>query len=251
MSLRQYLEDKNPPGFTLVYIYYRIYFNLKYYELLNISIKNEGEKMSEIKKWLPVLVMILAIPFTVASYCGDGNTPNKFISEDSKPNRPIEEQSKIVVKTTETVAAVKETVAESKVKGTTYETDKFSILVPDGWVTKDLTNDGAIAVMVTKGEDLMQLVVYLNPYYTADYPDAKAYSKYLIDNTIEQQNGTAIKEVKMFDVTFFKTSFTANGMEQTSFAGDKNGEVVNIIMGGKDNQNNVEIKAMLDSIKFK
>ena len=73
----------------------------------------------------------------------------------------------------------------------------------------------------------------------------------MIENIIEQQNGTAIGEVKMFDVTFFKTSFTTNGMYQTSFAGDKNGEVVNIIMGGKDHQNTVEIKAMQESIKFK
>jgi hypothetical protein len=30
-----------------------------------------------------------------------------------------------------------------------------------------------------------------------------------------------------------------------------NREVTNLIMGGKDYQNNVEIKAMLESIKFK
>ena len=46
----------------------------------------------------------------------------------------------------------------------------------------------------------------------------------------------------MFDVPFFKTSFTADPCgDQTSFAGNKNGEVVNIIMAGKDYQNNVEI----------
>jgi hypothetical protein len=100
----------------------------------------------------------------------------------------------------------------------------------------------------------MQLGVYLAPYYTDKYPETAAaedYSKYLIENTIEQQNGTAIGEVKMFDVTFFKTSFTANGMDQTSFAGEKNGKAFNIIMGGKDHQNNVEINAILESIKFK
>ena len=33
--------------------------------------------------------------------------------------------------------------------------------------------------------------------------------------------------------------------------GDRNGDVVIISMVGKDHENNVEIKAMLDSIKFK
>jgi len=189
--------------------------------------------MSQIKKWLPVLIVIIAIA-SMASMAGCEKR-----------------QERGAVKASETVAAAKETVAASKVKGAVYETNKFSILVPDGWVTKDLSNDGAVAVMITKGEDLMQLAVYLDPYYTADYPDAKAYSKYLINNTMDQQKGTAIEEVKMFDANFFKTTFTANGMYQTSFAGDKNGEVVNIIMGGEDHKNNVEIKAMLESIKFK
>jgi hypothetical protein len=201
--------------------------------------------MPVIKKLLPVYVVILAIASValLAGSCGDPDSPQKG-ADGQYQNRAADG-------TSETVAATKETVAESKVKGTMYETDKFSILVPDGWETKDLSNEGAVAVVITKGEDLMQLVVYLDPYYSAEYPDAKAYSKYLIENTMDQQSGTAIEEVTMFDTTFFKTSFTANGMDQTSFAGDKNGKVVNIIMGGKDHQNNVEIKAMMDSIKFK
>ena len=194
--------------------------------------------MSVIKKWLPVLIVFIAVASMGALFeCGGKQTEMG--------------QTRSEVKTSETVAAAKETMAASKVKGVIYETEKFSILVPDGWETKDLSNDGAVAVMITKGEDLMQIAVYLDPYYTADYPDAKAYSKYLIKNTIDQQKGTAIEEVTMFDANFFKTTFTANGMYQTSFAGDKNGEVVNIIMGGEDHNNNVEIKAMLESIKFK
>jgi len=158
------------------------------------------------------------------------------------------------VKTSETIAAAEETVAESMVKGAIYETEMFSILVPDWWETKDLSTEGAVAVVITKGEDHMQLGVYLAPYYTDKYPDtatAEAYSKDLIENTVEQQNGTAVEEVTMFDVTFFKTSFTANGMYQTSFAGEKNGKAFSIITDGKDHQDNEEIKAMLESIEFK
>ena len=194
--------------------------------------------MLTVKKWLLVLVVILVIGSMGALFECSGKQTEMG-------------QTRSEVKTSETAPATKETVTESNVKGTIYETDKFSILVSNGWETKDLSSEGAVAVVITKGEDLMQLVVYLNPDFTAQYPDALAYSKYLIDNTIEQQNGTGIEEVTMFDAKFFKTSFTANGMYQTSFAGNKNEEVVNIIMGGKDQQNNVEIKAMLDSIKFK
>ena len=197
--------------------------------------------MSVLKKWSPVLIVFIAIvSMAPMDSCG---------AEYEELS-----QTRGEVKASETVAAVKETMAASKVKGVMYETEMFSILVPDGWETKDLSSEGAVAVMITKVDDLMQLGGYLAPYYTDKYPEtvaAEDYSKYLIENTIEQQNGTAIGEVKMFDVTFFTTSFTANGMDQTSFAGDKNGEVVNIIMGGKDHQNNAEIKAMQESIKFK
>ena len=192
--------------------------------------------MSQIKKWLPVLIVFIAIASMAFPACSDPKEMGQTRGE---------------VKTSQTVAAAKETVAASKVKGAIYETDKFSILVPDGWVTKDLSVEGIVAVAITKGEYLMQLAVYLNPDFTAQHPDALAYSKYLMENSIEQENGTPIEEVTMFDSKFYKTTFTADGMDKTGFIGDKNGEVVAIVTGGKDHQNNMEIKAMLDSIKFK
>ena len=105
--------------------------------------------------------------------------------------------------------------------------------------------------MITRGEDIMQVAVYPDPYLTAAVPDAQAYSRDLIENTIEQYNGTPLKEVPMFGSTFFTTSMTAEGKDQTTFAGVKNGEVFNFVMAGKDNQQNPELKAMLESITFK
>src|SRR5665811_1614721 len=109
--------------------------------------------MPVIKKWFLVAVMILAIAsMALMPGCWGGNY---------EPHNPpiIYEQSqeKSEVKASETVAAVKETMAASKVKGVMYETEMFSILVPDGWETKDLSSEGAVAVMITKGDDLMQL----------------------------------------------------------------------------------------------
>ena len=45
-------------------------------------------------------------------------------------------QEKSEVKAGETAAASNETVAASMVKGAIYDTEMFSILVPDGWETK-------------------------------------------------------------------------------------------------------------------
>ena len=202
--------------------------------------------MSVIKKCLLVTVMILAMP-CMAMACFDSG--NSRIAEPE-----IQGQIKIEVKTTETTIEVKETVSESEVKGKTYETEKFSILVPVGWEAKDLSQDGGGAeVVITKDKDAMQLSVVGEPSnYTEDIPDAATFCKKQIEYMAKSLNGTAPEEITMFGIKFFKTSYTLNSMDQTIFFGDINGgDIVKMVMAGKDHQNNVEIKAMMESIKFK
>ena len=193
--------------------------------------------MSTVKKWLLVYVVILAIASValLAGSCGE--------EEEQYQNRAADG-------TSETAAAAKETVAESKVKGTIYETELFSILVPDGWVTEDLSAEdlaaeGSVGVVITKDKDVMQLSVLV------DIPEAATFSKQQVELVVKGLNGTALEEVTILGIKFFKTSYTLDGKDQTIFYGDRNGDVVTIAMGGKDHQNNVEIKAILDSIKFK
>jgi len=197
--------------------------------------------MSVIKKWLPVLIVSIAIA-SIAFMVGCD-----WQAEFG--------QTRSEVTTGETVAAVKETVAEAKVKGTIYETELFSILVPDGWVTEglsaedlpsgDVAAEGSVGVWITKDKDSMILSVLL------DIPDAATFSKEMIEGNIELLNGTALGEVTMLGIKFFGESHTSDGDYQTVYYGDRNGDVVIISMVGKDHENNVEIKAMLDSIKFK
>ena len=196
--------------------------------------------MSTVKKWLLVYVVILAIAVM-------GTLSGCWV----EPIAPIGQgQQRGEVKASETVAAAKETVAESKVKGTMYETELFSILVPDGWVTEglsaeDLAAEGSVGVWITKDKDSMILSVLLG------IPDAATFSKKAIEGNIELFNGTALGEVTMLGIKFFGESHTYDGDYQSDYYGDRNGDVVMIAMVGKDHQNNVEIKAMLDSIKFK
>jgi hypothetical protein len=86
--------------------------------------------------------------------------------------------------------------------------------------------------------------------YTAAYPDAEAYGRSVADNTREQNGGTALEEVTMLDTAFFLTRVTADGKDQTVFVGARDGRVVRIVMAGKDNQENPELRAMLGSITF-
>jgi hypothetical protein len=102
-SLRQYLGDKNPPGFILTGIFYNVLFNLKYHEPLIICIKNKREEISAIKKLLPVLIVFIVIASMGALFDCSGKQTEMG-------------QTRSGVNASETVAAAKETVAASKVK---------------------------------------------------------------------------------------------------------------------------------------
>jgi hypothetical protein len=202
--------------------------------------------MPTVKKRLLVFVVILAIASValLAARCGDTDPAHPQGGTDE------EYQNRAVDGTSETAPATKEIAAESKVNGVIYETELFSILVPDGWVTEglsaeDLAAEGSVGVVIMKDKDVMQLSVLV------DIPDAATFSKQQVELVVKGLNGTALEEVTILGIKFFKTSCTLDGRDQTVFYGDRNGDVVMISMSGKDYQNNVEIKAMLDSIKFK
>jgi hypothetical protein len=210
--------------------------------------------MSVIKKWLPVLFAVLIIAgMTFWTSCSGG-----LRWDESDPH--MQGLTKIEVKTVESTAAEKETVSEaqetaakSNVKGVIYETDKFSILVPDGWEAENVPTTGGANVVITKDKDAMQLIAGtpLEEIYTEDIPDAATFCEKQVEHMAEALNGTAPEEVMMFGIKFFKTSYTLDDRDQTVFYGDRNGDIVTMLMAGKDHQNNVEIKAMQESIKFK
>ena len=139
----------------------------------------------------------------------------------------------------------KETVAEAKVNGKTYETDKFSILLPDGWETTDM--EPGVLIKPSNEEDRFIIVQVTRNNVT------EAEIKAEVEELIKTKPDFApITEVTMLGIKFFKISGIAeNSSEQTAYAGVRNGEKVAIVMGGKDHQNDKTLKAMLESIKFK
>ena len=191
--------------------------------------------MSVIKKLFSVLLAILAITamvFTVGC------------AQDSKYDKAMpsgEYSQRDEVKATETNAAAKETVAESKVNGVIYETDWFSILQPDGWKATEISG----GVLLEKGGDALMVTV------GDDTGSTEAFLKELVAKMAEQQNGTPVEEVTMLGGKFFQTRCALEGKDTTVAYGLTNGLVVNLAMMGKDHPNNVEIKAMLESIEFK
>jgi hypothetical protein len=209
---------------------------LLYSKLLDVCIKTKGVEMSVVKKWSLVAVMIVVIAGMVfMAGCGGSKTESASTTASGGG-----EVKATAVEAGETTAAAEETKAASNVKGETYDTEKFSILAPEGWEKMDIPG----GVQLYKGNDIMQVSV-------SGSNVTEAEDKALLEDMSKQYNGTALEEVTMFGVKFFKTSYTANGSDQTMYSGVRNGEQVKIQMSGKDHQNNEAIIAMLESISLK
>jgi hypothetical protein len=198
--------------------------------------KTKGVEMSVIKKWSIVAVVVIAIA-SMAFMAGCGGTKAETTSTTVSGGGEVKETA---AEAGETTAKAEETKAASNVKGETYDTEKFSILAPDGWEKMDIPG----GVQLYKGNDIMQVSV-------SGSNVTEAEDKALLEGMSKDYSGTALEEVTMFGVKFFKTSFTANGSDQTMYSGVRNGEQVKIQMAGKDHQSNEAIIAMLESISLK
>jgi hypothetical protein len=128
------------------------------------------------------------------------------------------------------------------VKGKIWENEKFSILVPDGWETKDM--EGGVQLLTM--DEVFHMVVEITRNNVTE-----AEIKAELEEIVKSQNASPIEEVTMLGVKFFKTNLITENLDQTAYIGVRNGEKVAILLVGKDHKNNEEMKAMMESIKFK
>ena len=177
--------------------------------------------MSRVKKWSFILVVIVAISgmFLIA-----GCEEAKETAADAKE-------------------AAEVTVAESTLKGEVYENSKFSITVADGWIISYKTDN---SVWLNTEDEVFGIIVEISRNNVTE-----ADIKSEVEELIKSKNGTPLEEVTILGVKFFKTSVIDGSLDQTAYIGVRNGERVSIVLAGKGHQNNVEMKAMMGSIKFK
>ena len=134
----------------------------------------------------------------------------------------------------------KENNGVTKVEGgKIYETKKFSILWADMWDVIDVP-DGTMIY----NSDYSVLVTAVGNNVTE--PEAKAF----LEDIAKQNNGTAVEEISLLGVKFYKTSFTTEEKDQIMYSGILDGQQVIIKVTGKDSQNNKTIKAIIESIKL-
>lgn len=184
--------------------------------------------MSAIKRWYFVAVVIIAIAVLVfMAGCAGAKSKSSSASDGNNAQSSS--------------AEIQETAAKSNVKGEIFDSEKFSILVPDGWEKIN----SSVSVAFYTGNNMLEISIT-----GSNVTESEA--KQLLTKRANQKGGTPLEEVTMFGVKFFKTSYSESELDMTVYSGARNGEQVQIAtIEIKDHPKHKEIIAMLESIKLK
>lgn len=123
------------------------------------------------------------------------------------------------------------------VKGETVETDHFTVTVATGYNKMDISS----GIQAYQGSNAIE--VWVRP---STQDAEKEAAKFAAD-----YDGTDPEQVELFGLTFYTTTFTASGYDQTKYVAVSDGNRIEIGITGADHENNKELQGMLNSISFK
>jgi hypothetical protein len=92
--------------------------------------------------------------------------------------------------------------------GETFETDNFSIVVPDGWEYMEV--DGGLQIYKASGE-------VLEVHYRG-FNQGENHGKLQVESIAGSYGGTEVQEVELLGKTFWYTEYTANNKPQVFYA---------------------------------
>lgn len=134
-----------------------------------------------------------------------------------------------------------ETTTEAAIQGVKVETDKFSIVVPDGWEKMDV--EGGFQLYKMSGE-----VVEV---HFRGFNQGADHAKLQVENMQKNYNGTAVKEIELLGKKFWNTTYTAADVPQVLNACIEDGVMISIKYAGKDLETNPVFMDIVNSIVWK
>jgi hypothetical protein len=162
------------------------------------------------------LVLFAAILLFAFSGCSGGSTP------------------------TATTAPTAESTPQP-LAGVSFETDKFTVTVPSGW--ESMAVDGGVQLYKLSGE-------IIEVHFRGENQTEES-AKQQIESNATNYSGTIPAEVTILGKSFWTTTFTASGVEQTSYLRIENGMLLSIKCAKGNYETNPEYAAIIDSIVFK
>jgi hypothetical protein len=138
-----------------------------------------------------------------------------------------------------TTAPVAEATPQTLV-GETFTADKFTIAVPAGW--ESMAVECGVQLYKASGEIIE--VHFRGENQTEDSAKQQA------ESNAKLYSGTTPVEVTLLGKTFWATTFTASGVEQTSYLRIENGVLLSIKCAKGNYETTPEYAAIIDSIIF-
>ena len=126
--------------------------------------------------------------------------------------------------------------------GTKVETDKFSVVVPDGWQKMDV--NGGFQLYKDSGE--------IVEVHFRGFNQAQSRAKDVVEQQATANNGSPAKEIDLLGKKFWNTRYTLNGVDQVLNASmDDEGIMISIKYGGPKLDTNPGYMTIVNSIEFK
>lgn len=163
-----------------------------------------------------IFSLLLVMLMSVLPGCSQGSTPDK------------------------TIGPATSSADVPTIEGTVFEAPGFTIVVPKGW--ESIKIDGGVQMF--KGSDIVQ--VYIRGYNMTAGED-----KGQTESNAKRYGGTQPEQIDIFGMKFWKTTYTAASVYQTSYLSMKNGQLVSVQIAGPDHDKNEAIKGILNTLKFK
>lgn len=128
------------------------------------------------------------------------------------------------------------------ISGTKVETDKFSVVVPDGWQKMDV--NGGFQLYKDSGE--------IVEVHFRGFNQAQSRAKDVVEQQATANNGTPAKEIDLLGKKFWNTRYILSGVDQVLNASmDDEGIMISIKYGGPKLDSNPDYMAIVNSIEFK
>lgn len=156
--------------------------------------------------------------------------------------------------TGETTAAgtgADDTTAAPAINGTLFETDNFSVIVPDGWEKMDV--DGGFQLYKMSGEII--------EIHFRGFNQGETQAKLQVESSAKGLNGTTPVEEEFLGKTFWKTVYTANSVSQVFYAcmvdgafrdgAKQDGVMLSVKYGGPGYDTNPEFMNILNTVVWK
>lgn len=124
-------------------------------------------------------------------------------------------------------------------EGDPYSAEKFTITVPDGWEVMDV--DGGVQLYKMSGE-------IIEVHFRGEN-QGEDHAKQQAESNASMYSGTTPEEVELLGKMFWATTFTASGVEQTSYLRMEDGVLLSIKCA-KGNYETPDYAAIIDSIVF-